>query len=160
MASPGSSPTSAAAPAQDSRACTDLLTGLHLARRTIQVPAPVVAEVGHLLARTGGAKIEAAFLRSIVAQTVTIVDLELADYERIAELVETYADFPSAPPTQQSLPSRNAWISPRSPRSIAATSTPSGPETRTPSPCCPDPSTQDDSARLAAPQQHTLRTRT
>jgi predicted nucleic acid-binding protein len=79
---------------RDNRACTDLLTGLHLARRAILVPAPVVAEVGYLLARTGGARIEAAFLRSIVAQTVTIVDLELADYGRMAELVETYADFP------------------------------------------------------------------
>ena len=68
---------------QDNRACTDLLTGLHLARRPILVPAPVVAEVGYLLARAGGAKIEAAFLRSVVAQTVTIVDLELADYARM-----------------------------------------------------------------------------
>jgi predicted nucleic acid-binding protein len=79
---------------QDNRACTDLLTGLHLARRPILVPAPVVAEVGYLLGRTAGAKIEAAFLRSVVAQTITIVDLELADYERMADLVETYADFP------------------------------------------------------------------
>jgi len=29
-----------------------------------------------------------------VQQTITIVDLELTDYERMAELVETYADFP------------------------------------------------------------------
>jgi len=79
---------------QDNRACTDLLTGLHLARRAILVPAPVVAEVGYLLGRAGGAKVEAAFLRSIVQETLTIVDLELADYERMAELVETYADFP------------------------------------------------------------------
>jgi predicted nucleic acid-binding protein len=57
-------------------------------------PAPVVAEVGYLLSRAGGAKIKAAFLRSIVQKTLTIVDLELADYERMAELVETYADFP------------------------------------------------------------------
>jgi len=76
------------------RTCTDLLTGLHLARRTILVPAPVVAEVGYLMARTGGTRIEAAFLRSIAQQTVTIVDLELTDYERMADLVETYADFP------------------------------------------------------------------
>ena len=78
----------------DNRACTDLLTALHLAHRPILVPAPVVAEVGYLLGRTGGAKIEAAFLRSIVAGTVTIVDLELTDFDRAAELVETYADFP------------------------------------------------------------------
>jgi hypothetical protein len=50
-------------------------------------------EVGYLLDRAGGAKIEAAFLRSIVQQTLTI-DFELAGYERMAELVEVYADFP------------------------------------------------------------------
>jgi predicted nucleic acid-binding protein len=54
----------------------------------------VVAEVGYLLGRAGGAKIEAAFLRSIAQETFTIVDLELVDYTRMAELVETYADFP------------------------------------------------------------------
>ncbi len=54
----------------------------------------MVAEVGYLLGRVGGAKIETAFLRSIVQETLTIVDLELVDDERMAELVETYADFP------------------------------------------------------------------
>lgn len=78
----------------DNRACTDLFTGLHLARRPILVPAPVVAEVGYLLARASGPRIESAFLRSIAQQTIIIVDLELADYERMAELVDTYADFP------------------------------------------------------------------
>ena len=58
------------------------------------VPAPVVTEVGYLLGRAGGAKIEAAFLRSIVQETLTAVDLELVDYERMAELVEVYANFP------------------------------------------------------------------
>lgn len=79
---------------EHNRACTDLLTSLHLAGRAILVPAPVVAEVGYLLARTAGPKIEAAFLRSIVQQTLSIVDLRLEDYARMAELVETYADFP------------------------------------------------------------------
>ena len=54
----------------------------------------MVAEVGYLLARIAGPKIEAAFLRSIVHQTVSIVDLQIEDYGRMAELVETYADFP------------------------------------------------------------------
>jgi hypothetical protein len=45
--------------------------------------------------RTNGARIESTLLRSIVQQTIIIVvDLELADYERMAELVDTYADFP------------------------------------------------------------------
>lgn len=35
-----------------------------------------------------GAKVEAAFLRSIVQEKLTVVDLELVDYERMAELVE------------------------------------------------------------------------
>ncbi len=76
------------------RACTDLFTGLHLARRQVLVPAPVVAEVGYLLGRAGGARIEAAFLRSIVDHAISIVDLTDADYDRMADLVETYGDFP------------------------------------------------------------------
>jgi uncharacterized protein len=79
---------------EHNRACTDLLTSLHLAGRAILVPAPVVDAVGYLLARIAGPKIEAAFLRSIVQQTLSIVDLQVEDYERMAELVETYADFP------------------------------------------------------------------
>jgi predicted nucleic acid-binding protein len=38
--------------------------------------------------------VEADFLRSIVNRTVTIIDLQLADYTRMADLVQTYADFP------------------------------------------------------------------
>lgn len=78
----------------DNRACTDLFTSLHLARRPILVPTLVVAEVGYLLGRAGGSRIESAFLRSIAQQTITVVDLELDDYERMADLVDTYADFP------------------------------------------------------------------
>lgn len=61
------------------RACTDLFTGLHLARRQILVAGPAV---------------EASFLQSIVNGTLTVVDLQLADYARMADLVQTYADFP------------------------------------------------------------------
>jgi uncharacterized protein len=78
----------------DNRPCTDLFTSLHLAGRPILVPAPVVAEVGYLLGRAGGAKIESTFLRSIAQQAFRVVDLEILDYERMAELVDTYADFP------------------------------------------------------------------
>jgi predicted nucleic acid-binding protein len=79
---------------EHNRECTDLFTGLHLARRQILVPAPVIAEVGHLLQRNAGPGIEAQFLRSIPSGGITIVDLEFADYERMADLVDTYADFP------------------------------------------------------------------
>lgn len=79
---------------EHNRECTDLFTGLHLAQRRILVPAPVIAEVGYLLARNAGPKVEARFLRSIPSRSITVVDLEFADYRRMAELVETYADFP------------------------------------------------------------------
>ena len=54
----------------------------------------MVAEVGYLLGRAGDVAVEAAFLRTIVQETLTVVDLESVDYERMAELVEVYADFP------------------------------------------------------------------
>jgi predicted nucleic acid-binding protein len=38
--------------------------------------------------------VEASFLQSIVHGTLTVVDLQLADYARMADLVQTYADFP------------------------------------------------------------------
>ena len=57
------------------------------------VRCPGQVEKGSVLGRADGAKIEAAFQRSIVLETLTVVDLELADYGRIAELVVTYADF-------------------------------------------------------------------
>lgn len=53
----------------------------------ILVPAPVVAEVGYPLARAGGAQVAGAFLRSIVQQVLTVIDLEIRDYERMAELL-------------------------------------------------------------------------
>jgi predicted nucleic acid-binding protein len=47
----------------DNQACTELFTGLHLAGRRLLIPATVVAEVGYLLCREAGARVEAAFLR-------------------------------------------------------------------------------------------------
>lgn len=62
--------------------------------RALLVPTPVIAKVGFLLARGAGATVEAAFLRSIVYGTLTVVDLQVQDYARMAELVEIYDDFP------------------------------------------------------------------
>lgn len=78
----------------DYHACTELLAGLHLAGRQILVPGPVIAEAGYLLARKGGPHVEAAFLRSFADGSLTEVDLEPSDFTRMADLVETYADFP------------------------------------------------------------------
>jgi hypothetical protein len=47
----------------------------------------VVAEVGYLLVREGGAAIEAMFLRSLADGDLQPVDLRAEDFARMAELV-------------------------------------------------------------------------
>jgi uncharacterized protein len=64
------------------------------ARRPWLVPEPVIAEVCYLLERERGSQVEAAFLRSFGQGSFTLAPLSLADTDRMAELVETYADFP------------------------------------------------------------------
>jgi uncharacterized protein len=75
------------------RECVDLLTSLHLARRTILVPATVAAEVGYLLARDGGPGAETQFLESLADGTFSPVDLRPEDYRRAGELVSAYRDL-------------------------------------------------------------------
>ena len=78
----------------DHRSCVDLFTGMHLAGRELLVPAPVVAEVGYLLGAKGSAAAEAAFLRSLAGGDFRVEALTTADYARMADLVEQYADLP------------------------------------------------------------------
>src|SRR5207248_1189113 len=75
-------------------ACVDLFSGLHLANRPTLVPGTVVAEVGYLIAREAGARVESAFLRSLADGDFEQVDLTRADFARMAELVEQYAILP------------------------------------------------------------------
>lgn len=75
-------------------ACVELFTGLHLANRRLLVPGTVVAEVGYLLNREAGARVEALFLTALADGDFTPVDLTGDDYRRAAELVMTYADLP------------------------------------------------------------------
>jgi uncharacterized protein len=56
------------------------------------IPALVVAEATYFVGRRLGAQAEAAFLRGL--QTLDIEGPAPEDFARIAELVETYADFP------------------------------------------------------------------
>lgn len=63
-------------------------------REPLVVPAPVVVEVCWLLERNLGATAEAAFLSAGAQGELAIEDLAPADYERMASLVETYADLP------------------------------------------------------------------
>lgn len=78
----------------DHRACVDLFTGLHLAGRQIVIPAPVVAEVGYLLAAKAGPQAEATFLRSLAGGDFVVEALTRDDYARMADLVEQYGDLP------------------------------------------------------------------
>jgi predicted nucleic acid-binding protein len=74
--------------------CVELFTGMHLANRAMLVPAPIVAEVGYLLGTRAGARAEAGFLRAIADGDFVPVELTEADYRRVAELVEQYANLP------------------------------------------------------------------
>jgi predicted nucleic acid-binding protein len=56
------------------------------------IPALVVAEVTYLIGRRLGSAIEAAFLRGL--QDFDIAAPDPADWVRIGELVEQYANFP------------------------------------------------------------------
>ncbi|MGV7904151.1 type II toxin-antitoxin system VapC family toxin, partial [Mycobacterium kansasii] len=67
---------------------------MHMARRPIVIPAPVVAEVGYLLGTRGNPRIEASFLTSLADGTFRVESLTDQDYHRAAELVEQYGDFP------------------------------------------------------------------
>ncbi|MDT7726504.1 MAG: uncharacterized protein QOI21_3080 [Actinomycetota bacterium] len=78
----------------DYHRCVELFTGLHLANRQMVLPAPIVAEVGYLLAAKAGARAEALFLRSLGDGDLVTVELTPADYTRMADLVEQYADLP------------------------------------------------------------------
>lgn len=58
------------------------------------VPAPIVAEVGYLLARYAGARVEADFLRSLAEGDFSTMELVSEDYGRMADLVTRYSDLP------------------------------------------------------------------
>jgi uncharacterized protein len=70
------------------------LTALKRAPGPLLVPATVVVEVGYLLERELGSHAEAAFLRSFREGTFTLVHVEAADLDRMADLIERYHDLP------------------------------------------------------------------
>jgi uncharacterized protein len=74
---------------QDHEACRSILARADL--RPI-IPALVVAEATYFVGRRLGARAEAAFLRGLDGWDVEGPAPE--DFERMAELVDTYADFP------------------------------------------------------------------
>jgi predicted nucleic acid-binding protein len=78
----------------DHAACVKLFTDLHEAGTQLLVPATVVAEVGYLLAREAGHRIESLFLRSLADGDFSAIDLTVADYALMADLVTMYGSLP------------------------------------------------------------------
>jgi uncharacterized protein len=78
----------------DHPACVKLFTELHEAGTELLVPATVVAEVGYLLAREAGPRVESLFLRSLADGDFSAVNLTSGDYARMADLVTTYGSLP------------------------------------------------------------------
>jgi predicted nucleic acid-binding protein len=74
--------------------CVKLFNDLHAAGRELLIPATVVAEVGYLLNREAGPRVESLFLRSVAEGIFTAVDLITADYARMADLVAQYGSLP------------------------------------------------------------------
>ena len=54
---------------------------------------PVISETGWLLLDRNGPESQHRFLTTIAAGHVTVIDLTPADWERITDLVDTYADL-------------------------------------------------------------------
>lgn len=79
---------------RDHAACVDRFKKLHHERRERLVPATVVTEVGYLLAREAGARLESPLLRSLAEDDDTPVGLTAGDFLRMAELVETCSSLP------------------------------------------------------------------
>jgi predicted nucleic acid-binding protein len=57
------------------------------------VPVPVVIETSWLIESRLGSKAEAAFLHAVAAGELARLDLGTSDWQRVAELVEQYADL-------------------------------------------------------------------
>lgn len=74
----------------DHERCASLLQS-HPERRL--VPAPVLVELDHLLGRELGAAAFPTLLDTIKADELDVEDLTASDYERVAELMRTYADL-------------------------------------------------------------------
>lgn len=74
--------------------CVELFASLRLDNERLIVPPFVVAEVCYLLARSGGAKPEAAFVRSLATEDFTVAPVTTVWLERSADLVEQHADLP------------------------------------------------------------------
>lgn len=79
---------------RDAKRHEECLQAIITARPPRYVPATVVAEVCHLLAREAGTEAEARFLDLLASGFLTPIEPTAGDYARAAQLVRQYADLP------------------------------------------------------------------
>jgi predicted nucleic acid-binding protein len=72
---------------------SEILEILRAERGSLFIPAPVTAEIDHLLDRRFGAPARRAFLEDLAARRYESPGLEPADYEAALELDRQYADL-------------------------------------------------------------------
>lgn len=120
---------------KDHHACRALLEG---DEGPLVTTAMVIAEAAYLIDRQLGPAAEAALYASITSRQLLVENLEDSDWERIAELVATYADLRLGGTDASVVTLAERLGIPGSPLSTTATSRSSGPATRTRSSCCPD----------------------
>ena len=75
----------------DHAACVALMEG---STDEFVVTGLIVAEAAYLLMKKLGPGAEVAFARSIANGELSVAELTAADWERVADLCETYADLP------------------------------------------------------------------
>ncbi|MEV6862923.1 PIN domain-containing protein [Streptosporangium subroseum] len=78
----------------DHERCVAEFARLRKARSPLFVPSFVAGEACYMLAKLGGAEVEADFLRSLESGWFTQIDLTRTDLARIATLVERYPNLP------------------------------------------------------------------
>jgi uncharacterized protein len=74
----------------DHHACADLLLGFG---EQLLVPAPVIVELDWLVGNRLGAEPLLAFFADLADGVIAVVDLARADYLRVRELLDRYADL-------------------------------------------------------------------
>ncbi|MDX3658651.1 PIN domain-containing protein [Streptomyces sp. ID05-26A] len=70
--------------------CVDLMTRYS---GSLLLPEPLVTEVGYMLGTRAGSKAEAGFLRDVADGAYELKSFKAADFNRVADLVETYANL-------------------------------------------------------------------
>ena len=89
---------------RDHQRCAELLAER---RGDLNVVSLVAAETAWQIERNLGPRSEAAFVRLITVDELTVVDPTAADWERAATLIETYETLGSVSSTRRSSLSRN-----------------------------------------------------